>query len=73
MAFHKIKDYSHLRKDSANGGVVNVDNEAYIAYKRQKSLLLDSVKNRESMQSEINSMKQDLEEIKTLLRKVLEN
>lgn len=71
MALAKIKDYTHLRKDSSNGGVINVDNEAYVAYKRQKALLLDSVKEKESMRSEINSMKKDLEEIKNLLHKLV--
>lgn len=71
MALEKVKDYTHLRKDSANGGIINVDNDAYLAYKRQKSLLTDSLKDRESMRSEINSMKKDLEEIKDLLHKIV--
>jgi len=71
MALEKVKDYTHLRKDSANGGIINVDNDAYLAYKRQKSLLTDSIKDRESMRSEINSMKKDLEEIKDLLHKIV--
>lgn len=71
MALEKVKDYTHLRKDSANGGIINVDSDAYLAYKRQKSLLLMSIKDRESMRSEINSMKKDLEEIKTLLHKIV--
>jgi hypothetical protein len=71
MALEKVKDYTHLRKDSANGGIINVDNDAYLAYKRQKSLLTDSIKERESMKSEINSMKKDLEEIKNLLHKIV--
>lgn len=71
MALERVKDYTHLRKDSSNGGIVNVDNDAYLAYKRQKSLLTDSIKERESMRSEINSMKKDLEEIKTLLHKIV--
>ena len=71
MALEKVKDYTYLRKDSANGGIINVDNDAYLAYKRQKSLLTDSIKERESMKSEINSMKKDLEEIKNLLHKIV--
>lgn len=71
MALAKIKDYTHLRKDSTNGGIVNVDNDAYNAYKRQKAILTDSIKERESMKSEINSMKKDLEDIKTLLQKLV--
>jgi len=67
MALEKVKDYTHLRKDSSNGGIVNVDNAAYHAYKKQKSLL----ENAETLKSEINSMKRDIEEIKDLLYKIV--
>ena len=63
----KIEGHSNLSKDLDSGAVVNKDKVAYQRY-------LQSKKNMKEMQdtvSEINKMKEEMSEIKTLLKELL--
>ena len=79
MSLEKIEGYSALRKDTANGGVVNVDSKSFEAYKNKKLIALQ--KNAETeqtmdsvsrLQSEINTIKGDMQDIKLMLQTLLE-
>ena len=63
----KIEGHSNLSKDLDSGAVVNTDKVAYQRY-------LQSKKNMKEMQdtvSDINKMKEEMSEIKTLLKELL--
>jgi len=63
----KIEGHSNLSKNLDSGAVVNTDKVAYQRY-------LQSKKNMKEMQdtvSDINKMKEEMSEIKTLLKELL--
>jgi hypothetical protein len=79
MSLAKVEGFSNLRKDTSNGGVVNVDKGAYqahLARKRvnaskalQEQAMQDKVA---SLQNEINTIKSDVSDIKDLLMQLLQ-
>ena len=58
----KVEGHSNLYRDPNTGAVINSSNSDYENYMKAKA-------NREGMVSEINTLKQELEEIKQLLKK----
>lgn len=79
MSLEKVEGYSALRKDTVNGGVVNVDAKSFEAYKNKKLIALQ--KNAESeqtmnsvsmLETEINIIKSDMQDIKLMLQTLLE-
>ena len=79
MSLQKVEGYSSLRKDTANGGVVNVDKKSFDNYKSQRLFALQ--RNEESKQTvdsvvklemEINNIKSDMQDIKLMLQMLLE-
>ena len=79
MSLAQIEGFSSLRKDTANGGVVNVDTKMYENHKAQKMLALRNMQQQKSaqdtmssLQSEINMIKNDMNEIRSMLIQLLE-
>lgn len=79
MSFEKVEGYSSLRKDTVNGGVVNVDTKSFEAYKHKRLLALQknaqeeqTVSTVSKLQSEINNIKSDMQDIKLMLQTLLE-
>ena len=79
MTLQKVEGYSSLRKDTANGGVVNVDKKSFDSYKTQRLFALQ--KNEENkhtvdsvarLETEINNIKGDMQDIKVMLQTLLE-
>lgn len=79
MSLEKVEGYSSLRKDTANGGVVNVDKKSFESYKNQRLFALQ--KNEETkhtvssvakLETEINNIKGDMQDIKLMLQMLLE-
>ena len=60
----RVKGYANLYRDENSGAIVNCDSAAYNQY-------LNIINNRESQRKELDEMKQDINEIKTLLRKLI--
>ena len=58
-----IKDHKNLFRDEKSGAVVNTDTNGYAQYKRIKSSKM-------SQKEEIDKMKEDIEEIKYLLKQI---
>ena len=59
----KVDGHSNLYRDSKTGAVINSNSNDYENYIKAKA-------NREGMVSEINTLKQELDEIKQLLKKL---
>jgi len=71
---NKVEGYSYLRKDLSNGGVVNVDRKAYEQHMRSRAIAKRNMAEKQinqesinSMRTEIDSIKDDMAEIKTML------
>lgn len=74
----KIDGHNSLRKDTSTGAVVNVDKSAYESHMLAKRLAKNQLIERqiskqtiENMQDEINTLKTDLSQIKSLLTKLV--
>ena len=78
MSKLKVQGYSNLVKDSASGGVVNSDPQAFIEYKKKRKIALDklnvnkALENRVSvLESDINNIKSDINDIKSMMNQLL--
>lgn len=60
----RVKGYTNLYRDETSGAIVNCDSVAYNQY-------LNIIKNKESQRKELDEIKQDIDEIKLLLRELL--
>lgn len=60
----RVKGYTNLYRDENSGAIVNCDSTAYNQY-------INTIHNRESQRKELDKMKQDIDEIKTLLRELI--
>jgi hypothetical protein len=59
-----VKGHPNLYRDEQSGAIVNCDSNAYTQY-------LNSLKNRETQKNEIDMLKDDMKEIKSLLKELL--
>jgi hypothetical protein len=74
----RVKDFSYLRKDTSNGGVVNVDREAFKSHMAAREAaerrIAEQKVNSESirsMENEINTIKDDMNDIKMMLTQLI--
>jgi hypothetical protein len=59
----KVEGHSNLYRDVSSGAVINSNRDEYERYMKAKS-------NRDNMVNEINTLKQELDEIKQLLKQL---
>lgn len=78
MSKLQVQGYSNLVKDSASGGVVNNDPQAFIEYQKKRKAALEklnankALENRVSdMESDINNIKSDVKDMKNMLNQLL--
>lgn len=79
MSLEKVEGYSNLRKDVANGGVINVDKKSFESYKTQRLFALQKSEETKhtigsvaKLETEINNIKCDMQDIKMMLQSLLE-
>ena len=60
----RVEGHTNLYRDEHSGAIVNCDSLAYNQY-------LNIINNRESQKKELDMIKQDIDEIKSLLRELL--
>tara|TARA_B100002019_G_scaffold188840_1_gene163107 strand:+ start:1319 stop:1549 length:231 start_codon:yes stop_codon:yes gene_type:complete len=71
MEYHGVEGHSNLLRDPNNDSIVNVDSlgyERYIARREAKNKKNQKVQN---IEQEVASMKEDINEIKHLLKELL--
>ena len=61
----RVEGHKNLYRDENSGAIINTDSQGYSQYKKSKNIKL-------SQKEEIDSMKKDIEEIKNLLRLIVE-
>jgi precorrin-3B methylase len=59
-----VKGHPNLYRDENTGAIINCDNIAYNQY-------VNSINNRDSQKREIEQMRQDIDEIKSLLKELI--
>ena len=60
-----VEGYPNLYRDSETGAIINCDTNAYFSY-------LNSISRKEKEKMEIENMKNEISEIKSLLKQLLE-
>ena len=60
----RVKGHQNLYRDENSGAIINCDSSAYDQY-------VNVLENRELQKAELNKMKQDIDEIKLLLKQLL--
>ena len=60
----KVEGYQNLYRDEESGAIINCDTLAYEQY-------VNSLSYRESQKRELDKMKKDIDEIKTLLQELV--
>lgn len=68
MDYIKVKDKDHLYRDSISNGIVNTDIEEYQTYIQNYKKKFSESKRISDIEGDLNHMKNDIEEIKNLLR-----
>ena len=61
----KVEGYSHLYRDEKTGAIINCDDSGYDQY-------MKSLNYRKNQKEELDSMKKELNEIKSLLKLLVE-
>lgn len=79
MTLLKVEGFNNLQKDTSSGGVVNTDRASYESYKLSKTIATRNLQqqrvtqeNVQHLQSEINTIKDDLADIRSLLVQILQ-
>jgi len=65
----KVQDRRDVVRDSTSKAVLNIDNDGLVAYKARR----DRERTLDNMIAEVNDLRNDVSEIKQLLRKFLES
>ena len=60
-----VEGHKHLYRDEKSGAIINTDSHGYSQYKKSRNIKLNQ-------KEEIDSMKKDIEEIKNLLKLIIE-
>lgn len=60
----RVKGHQNLYRDENSGAIINCDSLAYNQY-------VNALHNRKLQKEELNKMKQDIDEIKLLLRQLI--
>lgn len=72
MSLVSVEGFENYKKDTTSGGVVNTDKRSFESYKRAKAHATQRNTNVAALESEINTLKSDLCEIKNILTQLLE-
>ena len=68
---HKVKQHPELAKDEYSKGITNIDNDAYKKYMQSAVVRKERNTILENNTEEINNLKEDVSEIKDMLRQLI--
>ena len=69
----KVEDHPELSRDEYSKGVTNIDNDAYSKYMQGATARKERNTTLKSNTEEINNLKEDMLEIKDMLRQLISN
>ena len=67
----KVESHPELAKDEYSKGITNIDNDAYEKYMRSAMTRKERNATLETNTKEINNLKEDVSEIKDMLRQLI--
>lgn len=71
MEHFKVKGHDHLVRDPKTNSIINTNMSEYNEYMRRKDLKNKENKKVENIEQELTHMKNDIDEIKNLLRSLV--
>ena len=71
MNYHKVKDNSDLVRDPNTGSILNTNSLDYDKYVAQRDAKNVEHKKTENIERDISTLRQELDEIKSLLRELV--
>ena len=71
MSQVKVDHYPELRRDEYSKGITNIDNDAYTNYMQGAVARKQRNQTLEENTKEINNLKEDVSEIKDMLRQII--
>lgn len=71
MEFLKVQGHDDLVRDPQTNAIINTNKNEYEEYKVRKESRLKEKQKIKDIESEVSSMKNDLDEIKSLLRSLI--
>ena len=72
MSLQPVKDHRNLARDTDSGAIVNIDRSAYLNALEQHKNKEKQKKTIEDNTKDINSIKTEVSEIKTMLKTLIE-
>ncbi len=72
MSRVRVNNFPDLKKDLANGGVVNSNIDSFEYYKERRAKALKEMTEKDAMNEEINNMRSEISDIKTMLKLLLD-
>lgn len=70
MTYSRIKNHPHLVRDGFSNSIINTNKNQYDEYIKRREVRKKEKQKSLQMEEEVASMKKDLDEIKTLLRRL---
>lgn len=70
--FLKVEDSPGFVRDQSNRAILNVDNNALLAYKKQKAARSKTEQQIVALSNDVSSLKNEMSEIKEMLSKLLD-
>lgn len=70
MNYSRVNGYDHLLRDESTKSIINTNLSEYENYLKMKSIKDSEAKRIKDIESDLNSLKDDISEIKMLLRKL---
>lgn len=71
MDYIKVKGHDHLIRDPITNSIINTNMSEYNEYISRRDSKLKESEKVNNLESDINNMKEDLDEIKLLLRRLI--
>lgn len=70
--FLKVEGHAGLVRDQSTGAIINNNKSEYEAYMARKRDMLQEIEAKKSQQDEIQALKTDISELKSLLHMLIE-
>jgi len=72
MSLHQVKDHRELVRDTESGAILNIDRTAYLNAVERHNRMEKQKEIIENNTNDINSIKSEVSEIKTMLKILIE-
>ena len=71
MEYSKVEGHSHLLRDSKTNSIINTNMVEYQEYLNRRNVKVDENQKIQHLESDVANIKNDLSEIKSLLRSLV--